>query len=333
VKAGPEAPDADEPSGRSPGGDRPNERELTASPLAGDRPSDSKPSGGVPSCRDLRTLTKLSISSASTLTAAAGYLACLRTAHWGLVTVLLGTLLLALGASALNEVQESRLDARMQRTRNRPLPAGRISRLAGLAIGGGLAAGGFAILLVCHGWAPALLGALALVWYNGLYTPLKRVTAFAIIPGALIGSLPPAIGWAAAGGSLASPAMLSLCLLFFLWQVPHFWMLMLLHDQDYGRADFPTLSRHFRIDQSARLSFTWMAATAFSCAFMPCFGAVASIPGMVMLALASLWLVWKATALLRFRPDDALFRRTFWNINLYAVVLIFMVMLDPFLPV
>jgi len=331
VKAGPEAPDADEPSGRSPDGDRPSERELTASPLAGDRPSDTKPSGGVPSCRDLRTLTKLSISSASTLTAAAGYLACLRTAHWGLVTVLLGTLLLALGASALNEVQESRLDARMQRTRDRPLPAGRISRLAGLAIGGGLAAGGFAILLVRHGWAPALLGALALVWYNGLYTPLKRVTAFAIIPGALIGSLPPAIGWAAAGGSLTSPAMLSLCLLFFLWQVPHFWMLMLLHDQDYGRADFPTLSRYFQPEQSARLSFTWMAATALSCPLLPCFGAVRSLPAMAVLGLAALWLLVRATVLLRPRLDGPLFRATFWNINLFAVVLILLVSLDPFL--
>jgi protoheme IX farnesyltransferase len=236
-----------------------------------------------------------------------------------------------MGSSALNEVQEMRYDARMIRTHGRPLPAERLSRSAGLGISLALAAAGFGVLLGCHGWIPALLGVLALLWYNAVYTPLKRVTAFAIIPGALIGAIPPAIGWTAAGGGLAAPALLSLCLIFFLWQVPHFWMLMLLHDQDYGRADFPTLSRHFRIDQSARLSFTWMAATACSCAFMPCFGAVASLPGMAVLGLASLWLVWKATALLRSRLDDSLFRRTFWNINLFAMVLIFMVMLDPFI--
>ena len=195
-----------------------------------------------------------------------------------------------------------------------------------------LSGAGFALLLWRHGWPSALLGVLALVWYNGVYTPLKRVTAFAIIPGALIGSIPPAIGWAAAGGSLYSPAMLSLCLIFFLWQVPHFWMLMLMHDQDYGRAGFPTLSRHFRADQSGRLSFTWMAATAFSCAFLPIFGAVFSVPAMVLLAAASLWLIWQATALLRSRLDRTVFRRAFLSINLFALVLIVAVIVDPCLP-
>ena len=282
--------------------------------------------------RDFSQLTKLSIASSSTLTAAAGYLAATRAPHWGLATVLLGTLLLALGSSALNEVQEVHLDARMVRTRNRPLPAGRLSRGAGLGIALALALGGFLLLLGCHGWPTALLGALALVWYNAVYTPLKRVTAFAIIPGSLIGAIPPAIGWAAAGGSLAAPAMLSLCLLFFLWQVPHFWMLMLLHDEDYQRAGFPTLARHFSAGQSARLAFTWTAATAMSCAFLPSFGAVRSIPAMVVLALAACWLLGRATALLRSRLDGVLYRRMFWNINLFAVTLILMVILDPFLP-
>jgi protoheme IX farnesyltransferase len=294
--------------------------------------ADSARHRAFPSGRDFCQLTKLSISSASTLTAAAGYLAAARAAHWALVTVLLGTLLLAMGSSALNEVQEFHLDARMARTCNRPMPSGRTSRMTGLAIALVLAGSGFAVLLACHGWGPALLGALALVWYNGVYTPLKRVTAFAIIPGALIGSLPPAIGWAAAGGSLAAPALLALCLLFFLWQVPHFWMLMLIHDQDYGRAEFPTLSGHFRTEQSARLSFTWMVATACSCALLPWFGAVITVPALVCLGFASVWLLWQATALLRSPLDNVLFRRTFWNINLFAVTLILVVSLDPLLP-
>jgi protoheme IX farnesyltransferase len=282
--------------------------------------------------RDFNQLTKVSISAASTFTAAAGYLAGLRAFRWGLLTALLGTLLLAMGSCAWNEVQESRHDARMVRTRNRPLPSGRVSRRGGFLLGAALNAAGFAVLLARHGWTPALLGLLALVWYNGVYTPLKRVTAFAIIPGALIGALPPAIGWAATGADLRSPAVLSLCLLFFLWQVPHFWMLMLLHDQDYGRAQFPTLSRHFRPDQSARLTFTWMAATAISCAFLPAFGAVFSLPVLAILALAALWLLWRAAALLQAAPDARVFRSTFWAINLFALVLILAVSADPFLP-
>ncbi|MGA2082941.1 MAG: UbiA family prenyltransferase [Holophaga sp.] len=281
--------------------------------------------------RDFNQLTKVSISAASTLTAAAGYLAGLRAFHWGLLTTLLGTLLMALGSCAWNEVQECGHDARMVRTRNRPLPSGRVARRTGFLLGAALSVSGFAVLLL-HGWAPALLGLLALAWYNGVYTPLKRVTAFAIIPGALIGALPPAIGWAAAGADLRAPALLALCLLFFLWQVPHFWMLMLLHDQDYGRAQFPTLSRHFRPDQSARLTFTWMAATAFSCAFLPAFGAVFSLPVLAALALAALWLVWRAAALLQGPLDGRTLRATFWSINLFALVMILAVSADPFLP-
>ena len=295
-------------------------------------PGSSASPSAVPSWHDFNQLTKISISAASTFTAAAGYLAALRGFQWGLLTALLGILLLAMGSCALNELQELKHDARMERTRNRPLPSGRVSPLGGLLLGAGLSGAGFALLLWRHGWPSALLGVLALVWYNGVYTPLKRVTAFAIIPGALIGAIPPAIGWAAAGGALRSPAMLSLCLLFFLWQVPHFWMLMLIHDQDYGRAEFPTLSRHFRADQSGRLSFTWMAATAFSCAFLPVFGAVFSVPAMVLLAAASLWLLWQATGLLHARLDRAVFRRAFLSINLFALVLIVAVIADPYLP-
>ncbi len=286
----------------------------------------------LPSWRDFNQLTKVSISAASTFTAAAGFMAALRGFRWGLLTALLGTLLLAMGSCAINELQEMRHDARMKRTCGRPLPSGRISPLTALVIGTGMCSAGFAILLWRHGWPSALLGLLAMAWYNGIYTPLKRVTAFAIIPGALIGAIPPAIGWAAAGGPLDSPAMYSLCLLFFLWQVPHFWMLMLIHDQDYGRAEFPTLSRHFSAGQSGRLSFTWMAATAFSCAFLPAFGAVFSTPVMIIMAAAAVWLVWQATTLLHARLDRAVFRRAFWSINLFALVMILAVIADPYLP-
>jgi protoheme IX farnesyltransferase len=286
----------------------------------------------LPSWQDFKQLTKLSISAASTFTAAAGYLAGRHGFRWGLFTALLGTLLMALGSSTWNEVQECRHDAQMVRTRNRPLPSGRIAPRTGLLLGALLAGSGFGLLLLAHGWTTALLGLLALVWYNGVYTPLKRVTAFAIIPGAIIGSLPPAIGWAAAGADLRSPALLALCLVFFLWQVPHFWMLMMLHDRDYGRAEFPTLSRHFRPDQSARLTCTWMAATATSCAFLPAFGAVGSFPALAVLAVAALWLLWQGLALLRGSLDAPRFRRTFWCINLFALVLILAVCADPFLP-
>lgn len=281
--------------------------------------------------RDFCQLTKLSISAASTLTSAAGYLAAGRGFHWSLAPMLAGTLLLAMGSCALNEVQEFRHDARMKRTCDRPLPSGRLSRPAALAIGLGLAAAGFAILLLACGGPAAALGLLALSWYAAVYTPLKRATAFAIIPGSVIGAIPPAIGWASSGAGLAAPALLSLCLVLFLWQVPHFWILMLLHDPDYRRAGYPTLARHFDGPRSARLTYAWLAAAACSPGFLPFFGTVASPAAAAALALAGLWLLGKGLPLLRPPESPAVLRRAFRDINLFALAVVLIVVMDPFL--
>jgi protoheme IX farnesyltransferase len=281
--------------------------------------------------REFSQLTKFTISFTATLTAATGYLAALRHVHPGLATMLAGTLMLAMGASAINEAQECHFDAQMARTRLRPIPSGRMSRSAGWRIGSALAGTGFLVLFATQGLLPALLGLLALAWYGGVYTPLKRKTAFAVLPGALIGALPPAIGWASTGAGLASLGLLSLCLFFFIWQVPHFWMLMMIHDKDYGKAGFPVLSGRFPRDKGARLAFTWVAATALSCAFMPLFGVIASVPMLAVLPVAATWLVWTARDLLRPDPGARVFRRTFWHLNLYALLVLLAVVLDPFL--
>jgi len=201
-----------------------------------------------------------------------------------------------------------------------------------LALALALGAAGCGVLLLAHGWTTAMLGLLAMVWYNGVYTPLKRVTAFAAFPGSLIGALPPAIGWTAASGSVADPAMLALCFVFFIWQVPHFWLLLLVYGADYERAGFPTLSRRFTPPQLARLTFTWMCATAASCIIVPLFGGTTSLPALLGLVTAASWLVWQATHLLGpgvkqgARPP---FRRAFMHINLFALMLMLAVVLDP----
>lgn len=274
----------------------------------------------------LAELTKVRISAMSTLTGAAGYVACARGLHWGVVAASLGTVLLAMGASALNEVQERDYDAVMVRTRNRPIPTGVLSPSAAALIALALGASGFLVLYFGGNLTAALLGLLAMVWYNGVYTPLKRVTAFAAVPGSLIGALPPAIGWAVAGGSPLDPAIVSLCTVFFIWQVPHFWLLLFLYGEDYARAGFATLDRVLSQAGLARLTFTWMAATAASCALVPAFGAVRSLPSLVILGAAALWLVVKGLSVL---GPKASYRSAFLHINLFALALVLSVLLDP----
>lgn len=275
-------------------------------------------------------LTKLRISGASTFTAAAGYVAFLRGADLGLVSTLLGILLLAMGSSALNEVQEHRLDALMPRTANRPIPRGDVSPTLATGIAITLAGAGFLILLLAHNLTSALLGALAFAWYNGFYTPLKRLSAFAVVPGSLIGALPPAIGWTAAGGSMADPSVLALAFVFFIWQVPHFWLLVGLHAEGYAAAGYPTLVTLFGRPRLSRLTFTWTCGTAAACGLLPLFRVLGSWPAELMLCLGALWLVLGSLPLLRPGQNAVLYRRVFMNINLFALVLTAAVTLDPF---
>ena len=275
-------------------------------------------------------LTKLRISGASTFTAAAGYVAFLRGANAGLITTLIGILLLALGRSALNEVQEHRLDALMPRTANRPIPRGDLSPARAALIAIVLAVSGFLVLLLAHNLTSALLGALALAWYNGFYTPLKRVSAFAVVPGSLIGALPPAIGWTAAGGNVSDPTVLALAFVFFIWQVPHFWLLVGLHAEGYEEAGYPTLVGLFGRSRLSRLTFTWTCGTAAACGLLPMFRVLVSWPAEIMLGLGAIWLIAGSLPLLRQDQDAPLYRRVFMNINLFALVLTATVILDPF---
>jgi len=277
-------------------------------------------------------LTKLRISGASTFTAAAGYIAFRRGVDAGLITTLLGILLLAMGSSALNEVQERDLDARMPRTAQRPLPRGDYTPAVATGIAVGLALAGFLLLFLVHGPASAWLGALALAWYNGFYTPLKRVSAFAVVPGSLIGALPPAIGWAAAGGAVKDPTILALAFVFFIWQVPHFWLLVALHAEGYEEAGFPTLVTVFGRRRLARLTFTWICGTAAACGLLPVFRVLDTLPALLLLAGAAGWLVVGSLPLLgKAELDARMFRRVFMNINLFALLLTAAVILDPFL--
>ena len=153
--------------------------------------------------------------------------------------VMAGVTLLAAGGSALNQVLERDLDKLMVRTRFRPLPEGTLSPRAATLMGGGCILEGFLVLLCPGGPVPALLGILAVVWYLGIYTPLKRRTSFALPLGAVCGAVPPVIGWCIAGGSPGDFRVILLAGLLYLWQVPHFWLFQRRHANDYRSAGIP----------------------------------------------------------------------------------------------
>ena len=264
----------------------------------------------------------------STLTAATGYIAYSRSLNIALLSSVVGTLLMAMASSAFNEVQERKTDALMKRTRLRPIPAGLVTARTASIVALVLAVAGCALLYATRGSVPALLGLLAMLWYNGIYTPLKRMTAFAVVPGSVIGALPPAIGWAAAGGSIQNPAVLSLCFLFFVWQVPHFWLLALRHQGDYANAGLPTLSRHFTSRQIFRLIFTWTAACVASSALLMLFQTITGMVAALAVIAIGVWLLWRFAFMLRRVENTARIFKAFMDINRYALVIMAAVVFD-----
>jgi len=279
--------------------------------------------------RDFAQLFKFPISIMSTVSAATGYLAFTHTLSWRLLPVSGAILILAFAACALNEAQEHKLDALMERTKRRPIPSGKISPAGAVILAGVLAAVALTSLWLMGGLLSAALGALALLWYNGIYTYLKRISSLASVIGSVIGAIPPAIGWVCAGGVLDGP-ILSLSFFLLMWQVPHFWLLALRISGDYEQAQFPTFVRAIGIDSLSRVTFIWTAATAASALLLPIFGLSTSPFLGLGLAAAGAWLTFVAWRALR-KPSKQGFRQAFHAINYYAVMVMGAVILDAML--
>ena len=191
---------------------------------------------------DFVELTKPRITSLVLVTAAVGYAVggAGSFSAFRFLLFMAGTALLCAGASALNQYAERDADARMNRTKGRPLPAGRIRPEDALAFGLVLSGAGLALLTFVNALT-VLLGAVSLSSYVLAYTPLKRVSSLCTVVGAVPGALPPLMGWAASRGSLG-PAGWGLFAILFLWQLPHFLAIGWLYRDDYARGGFPMLA-------------------------------------------------------------------------------------------
>ena len=242
---------------------------------------------------------------------------------------LLGIFFLACGSCALNQYQEQRTDGLMERTRKRPIPSGRMSPSVALFCSVLMILTGFTFL--CRPPMPSLfLGLLALLWYNGVYTYLKRKTTFASVPGAIIGMIPPAIGWISGGGSLSDTGLWGLSLFFFLWQVPHFWILALQHAHDYEKVGFFSLRKAFSPEQIRNMISIWLLAAGCVCFCMPLFLIIRLLPIHLLLISATLWLLYGARFDLK--PDqEASLKTAFWKLNLYALWVLLLLSADSLL--
>lgn len=182
------------------------------------------------------------------------------TESWQAMAAVVGAFVLCAGCSALNQIQERQFDSRMERTQKRPLVSGALSvNMAWLFALQWLVVGNL-LFFIAGGVPLLLLGSAIVAVYNGIYTPLKRVTPMALLAGSFAGAVPPLTGWLAAGGYAFDFRIVAVTTVFYLWQVPHFWLLAEKHREDYRRAGFAMLETQLSSSVCSGLMVIWVGA-------------------------------------------------------------------------
>jgi protoheme IX farnesyltransferase len=272
--------------------------------------------------------SKLKIMIPVSLTGFTGYFAFNPHFTSGVFILSFGVLMMAIAASALNQIQEVELDQKMTRTCKRPLPSERITInqallffLFNLIIG--------ALAIYYAGNLKALIiGFLTLIWYNGVYTYSKRMTAFAVVPGALTGALPPLIGWVAAGGGVWEKPIVFIQFLIFIGQIPHFWLLILKYGEEYKHAGLPSLTDIFNGIQIKWLTFSWVAASVVAALFLCYFEIIKNPVIIVILIVISGYIIWQFLDLLKNQADNMNYKRYSIFLDSYFLLVLLLLISD-----
>lgn len=276
--------------------------------------------------RIISELGKVRISLPISISALTGF--ALQTGQIGsdALILMIGVFLMSCSSGVINHLQEYKTDALMPRTKNRPIPSGKISTNGALIVAIGYFVSGGIVLLAAFPPLVFFTSVLTLISYNGIYTPLKKVTAFAVVPGSLVGALPPYIGWFAGGGELMNLQIFWVGLFFFIGQIPHFWLLLLMFGKEYELAGFPSLHKVFSDNQIKRLSFTWILAT-ISTAIVVAVHVLQGSILMFFLLVYIFYLLFSLSGSILFK-NDLRVRPTFFKLNFLYLLMMIVVILD-----
>lgn len=285
---------------------------------------------------DYAELFKMRVTSLIVMTAWAGfYMGAARSGvsslSWTLANALWGIGLTSAGAAALNEVLERRLDARMRRTRNRPLPSGRMDLATGIIAGTvALLVGSVSLALTTNVLTGVLAFATAAT-YLGLYTPLKQVSPISTFVGAFPGAMPPLLGWTAIRGRI-EPEAIFLFLIVFFWQFPHFQAIAWMYREDYEAAGIKMLPVVDKAGHSVIRQMLTYCSTLISVSLVPALLRMTGriyLFGALALGLGFLWFVVRLarTKLPTTSPDSRLFARQLLQASVIYLPLLFALMM------
>ena len=271
-------------------------------------------------------LGKVRISLPIALSALVGYTLKTGTLNSDVWSLLFGVFLMSCSSGAINHIQEYKTDALMPRTKNRPIPSGKISLKGAIGIALAFFAYGSSILLFSFPPIVFLTSFLTLISYNLIYTPLKKVTAFAVVPGSLVGALPPFIGWFAGGGQLFDEHILWVSLFFFIGQIPHFWLLLLMFGKEYTLAGYPSLNSVFSDNQIKRLSYTWILATVAT-SFIVAMTVLQGSITLFFLLVYTFYLLFSLTVGILVKKDIPI-RASFLKLNFLYLLMMILLIVD-----
>ena len=275
----------------------------------------------------LSELGKIKIAVPIAISCFTGYLLYTPEFSMDMAYAVLGIFLIVAGASALNHIQEHKKDALMNRTKFRPIPAGKISISEAVKWSVFFLLSGCGLLALGGTTESLWLAIFSIFWYNLVYTPLKQISAFAVVPGALSGAFPPMIGYAAAGGNFLDWPILALSFFFFIGQIPHFWLLLLLYGEDYKKGGFKVLTDVFSVKQIHNITLIWMLATIMVALLLPIFDVLSSKILIWSLLALSLWIIPNSFILLK-NYDRISVRKLFLRLNLYFLMIMILVSID-----
>jgi len=273
-------------------------------------------------------LGKVSISVPVALTGFLGYFLARPAFDLNALYTVLGIFLLSSGSSALNQIQERQTDAKMKRTAHRPLPSGQITLRGAILFSVLCALSGIALLMLTGYPLAAAFGTFTLIWYNLVYTPLKKITAFAVLPGALIGAMPPLIGWTAAGSHPLDMEILAVAFLLFVGQMPHYWLLMLKVGREFHEAGLPVITSLFDERQIRNLSFVWIATTGVCVLMLPATPIIRHRALSVLLIVAALLFLFRMFRLSFKGNLMEHWKKAFITVNLFYLLIILVLIAD-----
>lgn len=285
---------------------------------------------------DYLQLFKVRVTSLVVMTAWAGYYmgsakSGVSSLTWTLLNALLGIGVTCAGSAALNEVLEHKIDALMRRTRNRPLPAGRMSLATGLTAGILATVLGPVYLSLTTNVLTGLLAFGTAAIYLAFYTPLKRISPISTFVGAFPGAMPPLLGWTAVRGKLELEAVFLFLIVFF-WQFPHFQAIAWMYREDYEAAGIKMLPVVDKAGHSViRQMFTY-CSTLISVSLVPALLRMTGkiyLFGALVLGLGFLWFVFRLarTKLPTTSPDSRLFARQLLQASVIYLPLLFALMM------